>query len=251
MSTFAEIRAKIESNWPVGFCDNRPVPITKAQKDAWINESQEWVCRGALFLPTGEKLKHNFSFLETENQGSTENLQRRYALPTEDAGSNIRKFKVEISCELINSENYRVPLTRLFKTDIEDRKIFANIADKGTPSHYCIQENDLWLFKLPDHSYNNNTAWTINLEYYGYLITLSADGDNNILTNDCPEILEWYATALGFRFGFDTELAEYYEAKAKEMLLALIQEDQAKALTGIEEGQKPAQGQSLAYYGRS
>ena len=249
MSTLAEIRMKIESNWPDGFCDNRPVPITDTKKDSWINESQRWVCRGALFLPTGEKLKHNFSFLETENQGSTVDLQRRYALPTEDAANNIRKFKVEISCELINYNDYRVPLTRLFKKDIEDRPKFVNTQDAGTPSHYCIQENDLCLFKLPDHSYNNDTAWTINLEYYGYLITLSDDDDNNILTNDWPEVLEWYATALGFRFGFDGQKAEYYESKAKEMLLAMIQEDQAKALTGIEEGMKPAQGQSMAFYG--
>lgn len=247
MSSLAELRTKITANWPTNFHSDE---IDSTKKDVFINEAQRWVCRGALFLPTGEKIKHNFSFLETENQGSTVDLQRRYLLPTEDAPNNIRKFKVEISCELINSESYRVPLTRLFKQDIEDRPKFVNTEDAGTPSHYCIQENDLWLFKLPDHSCNDDTAWIINLEYFGYFLTLSADGDNNILTNDWPEVIEWYATALGFRFGFDAEKAEYYEAKAKELLLSMILEDQNKALTGIEEGQKPAQGQSLAYYGR-
>ena len=246
MSNLSEIRTKITANWPTNFHSSE---IDSPKKDVWINEAQRWVCRGALFLPSGEKIKHNFSFLETENQGSTVDLQRRYALPTEDAANNIKKFKVEISCELINSENYRVPLTRLFKTDIENRPRFVNTEDAGTPRNYCIQENDLCLFPLPDHSCNNDTAWTINLEYYGYLITLSADDDNNILTTDWPEVIEFYATALGFRFGFDIEMAEFWEAKAKEKLLEIIEEDQAKALTGIEEGQKPAQGQSMAYYG--
>jgi len=243
MSTFSEIRTNVND----ALEGDDFVNLTPAKLNEWINSAQRWVCNGILLLPTGKTLNHNFSFLETEVEASTVNEQRRYDLPTEDAASSIMKFKAEKSdgiCELIDYNDCRKKLTKLYKSEIEQRTKFVDIADKGIPSHYCIDQGDIWFYPLPDHSANNDEAFTINFEYYGYLITLSDDDDTNYLTENYPEIVEWKATALGFEWSKDA-LAGYFNDKAKERLFEMIVEDEKKK-GGIEEGLQPAPGQSLA-----
>jgi len=243
------LRTNVQGNWPIGY---HSTELTSAKVTGFINDAQKWVCRGNLVLPSGQVISHNFSFLEQEVTRSTTTQQQKYSLPTagstdwtEVASGTVRRFKSEITCEIINSENYRLPLERRFKTHIENDSEFANTLGYGIPSVYCITQEYLWLYKIPDHDYNNSTAFTINFEFYGYLPPLVEDTDSNVLTNNFDEVLEYRATAMGFRFGYDADKAEYFEAKAKERLYEMIREDEDRKLTGIETGLEPDAGQSL------
>jgi hypothetical protein len=243
MSTFSTLQTNVNDALEGDSFTN----LTATMIKGWINSAMRWVCNGVLVLPNNKILNHNFSFLETEVEASTVNEQRRYDLPVEDAANDIMQFKAEKTdgiCELIDYNDYRKQLTKLDKKEIEARTRFVDIADKGIPSHYCIDQSDLWLYPLPDHSANNDEVFIINFEYYGYLITLSDDDDTNYLTGHYPEILKWKATALGFEWAKD-ELANYFENKAKSRLLEMILEDEKKK-GGVEIGMYPKPGQSLA-----
>lgn len=234
----SDVRVDVQANWPTGF---HSTALNAAKVDEFINKIQREICR-----------VHNFTWMEMEVTQDTVNEQRQYAVPTAgnsgwaDVNSGtVRKFKDEISCELINYNNYRKPLTKLFKKSIEEKRLFKNTAAKGTPTHYCIRAGYIELWKLPDHDANNDTAFTINFEFYGYLADLSGDSATNEITNQYPLVLEYGATALGFRFGLDIEMAEYYEGKAAGILMEMIKEDNSRKLSSIEEGMRPARGQSI------
>ena len=224
---YSEIQTTVNDHLEASQLTNWTAALTKS----WINQAQRWVCRGQLILPetsetlTKRQISHDFSFLINEVQASTVQEQRCYALP-DGATASVWRFRKDKNIELIDASNYRQQLTKLHKTDIEDDSEFAYLLGKGAPSHFCIEQFKLWLYCLPDHAQNQDTAWTINQEYYGYLPDLSADADTNVLTLKFPEVLEYKATALGFEWAKD-ELAAYYNKKADEELLEMITDDQA------------------------
>lgn len=240
MSTLAEIRADIQDNWPDNYHSD---DLDNDKTDEYINLAQRWVCRG-----------HNFTFMEQEVTRSTVDSQRQYSIPTAgdtdwtDVNSGtVRKFKTEIEngCELLDSESYRKPLTKIYKSVIKAMNIFKNTTAKGRPTHYCIEEEYIELWKLPDHTYNADTAWTIYLAFYGYLADLSDSNTSNAITVQYPEVLEYYATALGHRFGGDEDMENYWISKAVIVLAEMKAEDNQRKLSTTEEGIRPAKGQSL------
>jgi hypothetical protein len=122
---------------------------------------------------------HNFTFMKQEVTRSTVDLTRKYSLPTasdsnwaEVEAGTVRLFKDEINTELINSGNQRVKLRKRLKEQIEDDPEFNDLDDSGTPSDYCVEQSYLWLYHKPDHSANEDTAWTINMNFFGYLPNL-------------------------------------------------------------------------------
>jgi len=246
MSTLIEIRTNIQANWPTNYHSS---VLVDGKIDEYINRTQRWVARGSLLLPNNKHLIHNFSFLKREITANTVDGQRRYALPI--ATSTIWEFKREISLELIDANSKRVPLTRAYKTHIEDDYVFRDTTATGTPRKYSLDDDDIWLYPLPDHSRNGDSAWTLNLEYYGYPADLSADTDNNKITNAYPEVLEYGATEMGYRYGKDTDEAEYWRAKKIEIFLEMVKVDQSYENAGIEEGIHPAAGQSLSSGGHT
>ena len=236
----SDIRSDVQANWPDNYHSS---DLDNDKTDEFINLAQKWVCR-----------LHNFTWMGMEVYRSTVDDQRRYALPTagdtdwtDVAAGTVRKFKAEMEngAELIDADSYRKPLTKWYKSDLKDSRKFRDTAAAGRPTHYCIEEENIELWKLPDHSFNSDTAWSLYLEYYGYLADLSATNTSNALTTQWPEVLEYYATALGFRFGLDYEEADKWEARAKEILAQMISEDNNKKLATIEDGMAPEFGQSL------
>jgi len=197
--------------------------------DQWINDAQRSIARA-----------YNFAFLESEATASTVDGQQNYQLPTSD-GAELR-WKSEISCELINKSSYRVTLSRIFKQDAEQRVRFQNTADSGTPTHYAIQKGQIYLFPKPDHSANGGSAWTINLEYYGYLDDLDSDTDTNDLVANYPEILEAFATASAFDYVYEEEKASYWKNKAAGLIQDMVAEDISNQYGTIEEGMQPGDG---------
>lgn len=243
------LRTIIQANFPTGY---HSTDLTTAKVNEFLNDAQRWVCKGSIILP-GALLNHNFSWLKQEVTRDTTTQIQTYSLPvasdsdwvTVPAGGTVRRFKADSTCELINASDYRLPLIKQLKRNMEEKRDFRNTLGYGIPSYYCIDGDYLWLYRIPDHSYNSDEAFTINLEFYGYLADLSDDEDDNVLTDNYPDVLEYKATAAGFRFGFDVEKAEYYEGKAKERLAEMISADQNLTLSAIEEGMQPNEGQSL------
>jgi len=235
---FSEIQTIVNDNLEASQFENWTADLTKR----WINRAVRWACRGRVITPAG-LISHNFSFLINEVQCSTVDEQRKYDLP-DGTTSTIWKFRKDKNVELVDASSYRVPLTKFLKKDIEDDSDFAYLLDKGAPTHYCIEQSKLWLYPLPDHSANEDTAWTVNMEYYGYLPELSEDTDTNIFTVQHPELIEWKATALGMEWAKDEQVA-YYDSKAKERLLEIITDDQEIDLGGIERGMEPSEDSQL------
>ena len=236
---FSEIRTNLTDNIEGDDFTN----LTTAMLNGWINDAVRWSCEGQVILPNGQLISHDFSFIVNEVQASTIDLQRKYDLP-DGTTAGAWEFRKDKNVELIDADDNRVPLTKLHKKDIEDDPDFAYLLDKGTPTHFCIEQFKIWLFCLPDHSCNSDEAWTFNMEYWGYLPLLVEDTDTNVFTNKFHNLIEWKATALAMEWAKDPSL-EYYENKAVKRLVEMITNDQAIELGGIEKGMQPAAGNSL------
>ena len=243
---FSELQTAVNDNLESSQFTNWTAALTKR----WINRALRWACEGQVILPEKSEslvkrlMSHDFSFLINEVQASTVDGQRTYALPN-GATTNVWEFRKDKNVELVDVNNYRVPLTKFHKTDIEDDPQFAYLTGEGTPSHFCIEQFRLWLYCLPDHSQNQDTAFSINMEYYGYLPDLSADDDSNDFTLKFPELIEYKATALGFGWAKDTDAEKEYEDKANRRMLELITNDETIDLGGIERGMEPSAGASI------
>jgi len=192
--------------------------------------------------------------MKQEVTRSTVDETQKYSVPTAEAsgttwteviaGSTILRFKRDISLELINSQSYRVPLIKLHKQLLEDKKVLAKETGKGIPRFYDIDQQRIWLYKIPEHTYNAGSAWTMNFEFFGYLADL-ATGDSNELTDNHNLILEYGATARGFAFGKDWREADRWTQMAQDIFLQMVDEDTDLQLSGQEEGMFPDPANSV------
>ena len=238
--SLSAIRSDVRSNWPSSY---HSTVLTEDKTDEFINKAQREICR-----------RHNFTWMEQEVTQDTTDEQRSYALPTagdsnwaEINSGTVFKFKSEeISCQLINSVDYRVYLKKLFKGDVEQMTRFRDTAALGTPSHYCIRGGYLELWKKPDHGLNADTAWEINFEFYGYLADLSGDTATNEIVSQYPLSLEYLATSFGFAFGFDPQMAQYWKGKFEEVYAEMVNEDEVRKAGAVHDHIRPGAGQSLS-----
>lgn len=220
----SDIRSDVDNNI------NRD-DVTDTQIDGWINDAQRIICRA-----------ENFRFMEAEATASTVDDQRKYGLPD---GTNSLRFKEEISCQLEDADDDRVELIKIHKQDVESKQIYTETTDDGVPKYYCIQDEALHLYPLPDHSENDDTAWTINLEYYGYLGDLSNDTDTNDLIDNYPVVVKTLATALGLRWAGERRQSDTWMKDYRELLVQMIQESNGYKYGNIEEGFRPRDGSNL------
>lgn len=237
MAQLSTIRTNVGNNLPSNYFSSF---LDDDQKDIYINDVQRWVCSGSLYMPDGKHIIHNFTWLKREVTASTVDQQRRYALPNNSNGGDY--FRSEITLDLIDANSYRKELVRRLKRDIEHDPDYRDTTAKGTPKCYCVDDWDIWLYPLPDHTQNSNTAWTMNFEYYCYMDDLSGDTDTNQITNRWPEVLEYGATELCFRYGKDPEQAAYWEAKKIDKFLEMIKVDQQHEFSSLEEEMQPLAG---------
>lgn len=239
-TTLTTIRDRVKENWPAEF---HATELTNAVITRYLNSVQRELCRA-----------HNFAFMKQEVTRLTVDETQKYTLPTAgDAnwtevltGATVLRFKRDISLELINSQSYRVPLIKLHKQLLEDKKVLAKETGKGIPQYYDVDQKRIWLYKIPDHDYNDNTAWTMNFEFYGFLADVADDSsDNNELTNNHPLILEYGATARGFAFAQDWVAYAKWLNLAQEIFLIMLEEDTELQLSGQEEGFFPDPAQAV------
>jgi len=246
--SMTDIRSDIQTLLPTGYFS---AVLTSTKLLALINEAQRWVCRGTWINPEGRRQNYNFDWLKRECTLSTVDEHQRYALPagdTDDAGGvRVWRFKEEISTELLDYQSHRRPLTRTYKEAIENDPTFADTSATGCPRAYVIDHNNIWLYPKPDHGHNNDVAWTINMEYYGYLPDLSDADPSNYLTAQCPEILKCKGLAGAYEVGHDYDSVGYWASKASELLIELVNEDMSAVNSGIETGMVPILGNALGY----
>lgn len=229
------IRTRVQANWPSNYYSS---DLTDDKTDEFINKVQRRLCRA-----------RNWFWMESEVYRDTVDETRSYTLPTAgdsnwtdaDAGT-VKEYKDEKFVQIINASSYKEPVCRDLKKIVEHLRQFRDTTSTGTPTHYALFNSKLQLFPLPGHSYNGGSAWQIRLFYYGYLADLSGDTSNNNLTNSYSEVLEYGATALGYRFGHDTEMAEYWESKMKEIVQEMVEDDIQRQLGAIQSGMTPAPG---------
>ena len=233
------IVTQAQSNFPSGFHAD---DLTTTVLTRYANDLQRGLCRA-----------YNFAFMKQEVTRSTADETQKYTLPTAGGSAWTRvlerhaavlRFKRDISLELINSQSYRVPLTKLHKQLLEDKKVLAKETGTGIPQYYDVDQDRIWLYRIPKHSYNANTAWTMNLEFFGYLADL-ASGGNNVLTDEHPLVLEYGITAKGFAWAKDWPASEKWRRWAQDIFAAMLNEDADLQLSGIEEGFFPDPAQSI------
>lgn len=239
MSTLlSTIVTQAQSNFPSGFHAD---DLTTTVLTRYANDLQRELCRA-----------HNFAFMKQEVTRSTADETQKYTVPTASdsdwteviSDATVLRFKRDISLELINSQSYRVPLTKLHKQILEDKRILAKETGTGTPQYYDVDQDRIWLYKIPKHSYNANTAWTMNFEFFGYLADL-ASGGNNVLTNKHPLVLEYGITAKGYAWAKDWAAFGRWLQLAKDIFAAMVDEDLDLQLSGQEEGFFPDPAQSI------
>lgn len=245
MSTaLSTIVTQARSNFPSGFHAD---DLTTTVLTRYANDLQRELCRA-----------YNFAFMKQEVTRSTANETQKYTLPVAGGSAWTRvlerhdavlRFKRDISLELINSQGYRlnpsgVGIIKLHKQILEDKKVLAKETGTGIPRYYDVDQGRLWLYKIPKHSLNADTAWTMNLEFFGYLADL-ASGGNNVLTNEHPLVLEYGITAKGYAWAKDWPAFEKYVGLARDVFAAMVDEDKDLQLSGIEEGFFPDPAQSI------
>lgn len=236
--TLSAISTDVQSNWPLAFHSDE---LTSAKRTEFINKAQREICR-----------RHNFKFMEQEVTRNTVDVQRSYSVPTAGDGNwteinsgKVRKYKSEISCELIDTNSHRVELTKFRKSELERRREFHDTSASGKPKAYCISSDYIELWEKPNHASNSGSAWAINFEFHGYLADLSDDSDTNEIVSQYPLALEYHATAQGFRYGYDMDLAEYYEGKFEGIFSGMLLEDETERASAVREQMHPIPGQSL------
>lgn len=237
-ATLSDLRTRIRATWPSNYFTSF---LTNAKIAHFINLVQSQICRG-----------HNFWFMGTEATRSTVDAQQKYLLPatndsawTEAEGGTILRFKSEIMSYILSANNHRFDLWKRDRYALEHDPRYSDTAGAGIPGAYALAQQYIYLYKIPNHSYNQDTAFTLNLQYYGFLPGLVADDDTTALTLWYPEILEYAAAALGFRHGQDIEMAKEYEKMALDIYTGMIQENESRRLSGVEDGLSPSAGASL------
>lgn len=232
MATYTEILADVANNLPSSYHSSI---LTSAKLLDLLNHRQRDVCE-----------QYTFWWMKRECTQSTVDSQQRYNLPdgtaTDAGGYAVWRYKSGISACLIDYDNNRIALTRVLKNSIEHDPAFNDTADAGTPSAYCEDQDDIWLYPKPDHAYNNNTAFTLTVMYHGYPPNLSATNTSNTLSTRWPKVLEFGTTADAYRIGQDLEMSEYYEGKYLGELAKMIASDVERQFSGIEQGLTPTTG---------
>jgi hypothetical protein len=236
MSTLAEILTNVQNNLPTDYHSDI---LTTTKITEFINAAVREVCK-----------RHNFWWMKKELTQNTTDGQQRYDLPdgtTTDAnGVAVWRWKVGINVDLIDYQAHRIALNRRYKNDIETDPAYRDTSDTDIPADYCEDQDDLWLYPKPNHADNNNLAFQINAEYWGYPLDLSASNTHNKLSDGWPEALEYWATARCYRHGQDYADAEYWEGLFDKQMAIIIDEDVDRQDTGIEQGLTPTAGAQVS-----
>ena len=178
MPTFAELKTRLE-RWAV---DNNTALTT---------ESGDLINKGHRELQD----RYNFKTMEaTTGVTQTTDVTRLLtALPSDWKERRANPFLTDV--------NGNTKPIEWAPTEEEMVKQFDDntVTDKGEPEFVYESATGFNVYPFPDTlSDHANGNWRITIPYYKYLTELSADGDNDFLTNN----LQWaiHAHALGFAF---------------------------------------------------
>lgn len=110
------------------------------------------------------------------------------------------------------------------KPDVYDMR---NISAVGLPSTYTFRNGQYLLLYYPQ------LAYTLTLNYRILLTALSADGDNNVFTNNAYRLIEYAALEdIYATYKKDPEMASYYKTKVKEEFTEIMDETYQRMASG-------------------
>ncbi len=227
----AEFRTVVRAQWPSGY---QASTITDAMITMWTN----WGIRRI-------ERSNNYYWMEHEVVKNTVDGQRSYRLPVEDEANAAKLFKSELHLDLIDVNNSREPLKKWFKPTIEKDVQFASLVDTGIPTHYAIGQQQYKLYALPKHSLNEDTAFQINLDYFGYSYTLDSDGDTNEILQVHTEPLVHLVVAQGFKHGQDSEMWQWTMSLAQTGIGEIDLASDNQLYGAVEEQLRPADQQGI------
>lgn len=123
-----------------------------------------------------------------------------------------------------NKELQRIPMSRY-------RELTDGIYE-GKPSFFARQAEKLFLFPQP-------TDGKLVLYYHGEFPALSADSDENVLTQSAPDLVIYAALTYAADFYLDNR-AELFEAKYTQFLTELQEQANDQELQGSTQVIQPA-----------
>lgn len=98
----------------------------------------------------------------------------------------------------------------------------------GDPIHYAVFDDLIYFGPTPKRNI------TAKMTYYGILKDLSADGDNNDLTNRWWPLLLYKAAAIISAFMFEADQVQLYESAFKQELDRVLSDHERRTFGGQE-----------------
>lgn len=187
--------------------------------------------------------RHGFKVCETQTSVMTTSVGlRTLAVVPSDLA---RYRKLPVSLEPIDGRTRELAFThdrdaaeRQFGTDAGGEALTDSI--EGRPELILHGEpNDMgvssWeVYPLPDGlSIYANGEYRIRIPYYRYLPTLSADGDENWLTNNAHQFIIQQAVSYGFFEDHDVNNGQVWAARAGTELQKIIDADKKLRLSSV------------------
>lgn len=203
----------------------------KERLERWIidNNAQLTTETAALVNKGHRELqkRHNFRTMEIKTSAEqlvTTNITRTVGvLPDDWKEKRANPYYVDVSGNTIPIE--WAPSEEEMVKQFDDN----TTTDKGTPRFILETNTGFDVFPFPDDlSDHGDGNWRIIVPYYKFLDVLSADGDNDFLTNNLEWSLIAHSLAWGFLLNWDEQRAAVWTQLAENEMTRDIKHEKSK-----------------------
>lgn len=210
MPTFLELRTRLE-RWII----DQNVAITTESGDL-VNKAHREL-----------QDRHNFKAMEARTSAEefvTTNITRNLgSTPSDWKERRGNPFYTDVAGNTVPIE--------WAPTEEEMVKMFDDntTTDKGTPQFILETASSFDVYPFPDALADHGDGnWRIEFLYWRYLPVLSADGDNDFLTNNRDWPIVFHAIAFGFLLNQDEERAAIFTTLAEGEMRRAIRHEKRK-----------------------
>ncbi len=168
--------------------------------------------------------RYNFKVMEAKTTAVTSALTRALvSIPSDWKEARAEPWLVDVS----GNTDHIVWIP----TEHEAQKSYDDNTTVDTGEPQFLLENATTIDVYPYSDSNSDHAdseYRIVIPYWKYLTELSADGDNDYLTNTYPWAIVYFATAQGFWLNQDEQRATFWEQKAEAQIRNKIRTEKKK-----------------------
>lgn len=209
MATYGELKAKV-GDWLSAGTARLPDSV----RGDLINMQQRELLR-----------LHDLRFGEISTTFATVTNTREVTLPA--------TFSRPLKLWYLDSTGGLVAVNQIPEIDVFLRR-YPDPTKTGSPKHFTIFGNQLWLGPTP------GSVQTINLAYYAVLADLASDGDSNDFTIRAWEVLLWGALAFATKYMIEDARAPVFQENFERTLSQLLTEhSRARTSAGELVSQEP------------